>query len=156
MMIGHGDGLGPDDHGYKMIKKIFANKICQWLYARLHRISPSALGPYFSAPSRVARGEKDLIFSGKEHERTIRVCRGKNKRRNFLICLFSDIATFLLTENWWKIHVISILRLLVHFSYAELAGRILFLKILNNISFSIQQTKNLAFRMTIVSSKQCL
>jgi len=34
--IGHGDGLGPGDHGYKLIKKVFSNKLCQWAFARLH------------------------------------------------------------------------------------------------------------------------
>lgn len=34
--IGHGDGLGPGDHGYKFIKKVFRNKFSQWLYARFH------------------------------------------------------------------------------------------------------------------------
>lgn len=34
--IAHGDGLGPGDHGYKFIKKIFTNKVCQWLWTRLH------------------------------------------------------------------------------------------------------------------------
>ena len=34
--IGHGDGKGPQDTGYKILKKIFSNKICQWLFARLH------------------------------------------------------------------------------------------------------------------------
>ena len=34
--IGHGDGLGPGDHGYKFIKKIFRNPFCQWLFGQLH------------------------------------------------------------------------------------------------------------------------
>jgi UDP-2,3-diacylglucosamine hydrolase len=34
--IAHGDGLGPGDHSYKLIKKIFSNKVCQWLFHRLH------------------------------------------------------------------------------------------------------------------------
>ena len=34
--IGHGDGKGPSDYGYKRLKKIFANPLCQWLFARLH------------------------------------------------------------------------------------------------------------------------
>ena len=34
--IGHGDGKGPDDYGYKRLKKIFANPLCQWLFERLH------------------------------------------------------------------------------------------------------------------------
>ncbi len=34
--IAHGDGLGPADYGYKIIKKIFGNPISQWLFHRLH------------------------------------------------------------------------------------------------------------------------
>lgn len=30
-LIGHGDGKGPNDNGYKRLKKIFRNPICQWL-----------------------------------------------------------------------------------------------------------------------------
>ncbi len=36
LQFGHGDGLGPGDHGYKFIKKIFGNPISQLLFARLH------------------------------------------------------------------------------------------------------------------------
>lgn len=36
MYIGHGDGLGPGDTGYKLLKQIFTNNICQWLFSRLH------------------------------------------------------------------------------------------------------------------------
>lgn len=34
--IGHGDGLGPNDYGYKRLKKIFTNPFCQWLFRWLH------------------------------------------------------------------------------------------------------------------------
>ncbi len=34
--IGHGDGKGPNDYGYKRLKKVFASPICQWLFERLH------------------------------------------------------------------------------------------------------------------------
>ena len=34
--IGHGDGLGPGDHKYKMLKKIFRSKFCKWLFGQLH------------------------------------------------------------------------------------------------------------------------
>ncbi len=34
--IAHGDGLGPGDRGYKMLKKVLANQFCQWMFARLH------------------------------------------------------------------------------------------------------------------------
>lgn len=34
--IAHGDGLGPGDYGFKLLKKVFTNKPMQWLFARLH------------------------------------------------------------------------------------------------------------------------
>ncbi len=34
--IGHGDGLGPGDKKYKILKKIFSNPICQKLFRFLH------------------------------------------------------------------------------------------------------------------------
>ena len=46
--IAHGDGLGPSDMGYKFIKKIFSNKVCQWLFARLHPNFGIWLTKYFS------------------------------------------------------------------------------------------------------------
>ena len=29
-LVGHGDGQGPGDHGYKFVKKIFRNPFFQW------------------------------------------------------------------------------------------------------------------------------
>jgi UDP-2,3-diacylglucosamine hydrolase len=34
--IGHGDGLGKGDALYKILKRIFENKACQWLFSCLH------------------------------------------------------------------------------------------------------------------------
>lgn len=66
--IGHGDGLGPGDHGYKFIKKIFASTICQWLFARLHPNFGIGLANYFSGKSRIATGTADEKFLGEEKE----------------------------------------------------------------------------------------
>ena len=66
--IGHGDGLGPGDHGYKFIKKIFASKICQWLFARLHPNFGVGLANYWSRKSRIATGTVDEKFLGDERE----------------------------------------------------------------------------------------
>ncbi|TAH44004.1 MAG: UDP-2,3-diacylglucosamine diphosphatase [Bacteroidetes bacterium] len=66
--IGHGDGLGPGDHGYKFIKKVFANPVCQWLFARLHPNFGIGLANYFSKKSRIATGTIDEKFLGEEKE----------------------------------------------------------------------------------------
>jgi UDP-2,3-diacylglucosamine hydrolase len=67
-LIGHGDGLGPGDHGYKLIKKIFRNKICQWLFGALHPTWGMGLANYFSRKSRAATGTSDEHFLGEENE----------------------------------------------------------------------------------------
>lgn len=50
--IGHGDGLGPGDYGYKFIKRIFANPFCQWLFARIHPNTGMWLMKFWSGRSR--------------------------------------------------------------------------------------------------------
>jgi UDP-2,3-diacylglucosamine hydrolase len=67
-LIGHGDGLGPGDHKYKLIKKFFASKVCQWLFARLHPNLAFGIAHYFSKSSRASTGKKDEVFKGKENE----------------------------------------------------------------------------------------
>ena len=67
LMIGHGDGLGPGDKGYKFIKKIFSNKVCQWLFARLHPNFAIGLANYWSRKSRGANAEKEE-YLGDENE----------------------------------------------------------------------------------------
>ncbi len=64
--IGHGDGLGPGDYGYKFIKKVFASPICQWLFARLDPNFAIGIANYWSRRSRAANGEE--VFQGEENE----------------------------------------------------------------------------------------
>ena len=45
-IIGHGDGLGPGDHGYKRLKKIFRNPACQWLFGILLRPGAAAISTW--------------------------------------------------------------------------------------------------------------
>jgi UDP-2,3-diacylglucosamine hydrolase len=66
--IGHGDGLGPGDHGYKFIKKVFASPVSQWLFARLHPNFGIGIAEYFSKKSRIATGISDEKFLGEEKE----------------------------------------------------------------------------------------
>jgi len=50
----HGDGLGPGDETYKMLKKIFRSKLCQWLFARIHPNLGVGIANYWSAHSRIS------------------------------------------------------------------------------------------------------
>ena len=66
--IGHGDGLGPGDGKYKILKKVFTSNVCQWLFSRLHPNASFGLANYFSSKSRIANIEKDAIYTGEENE----------------------------------------------------------------------------------------
>ena len=67
-LIGHGDGLGPGDHGYKFIKKVFANRLSQWLFARLHPNLGISMADFWSGKSRRANRAEDEKFLGEENE----------------------------------------------------------------------------------------
>ncbi len=50
----HGDGLGPGDTTYKILKTIFRSKVCQWLFARIHPNLGVGIANYWSRHSRIA------------------------------------------------------------------------------------------------------
>ena len=74
MYIGHGDGLGPGDHGYKMLKKFFSNRSAQKLFSMLHPGIGVRLALYFSKKSRIANGQSDKTFYGPEKEALLVHC----------------------------------------------------------------------------------
>jgi UDP-2,3-diacylglucosamine hydrolase len=66
--IGHGDGLGPGDHGYKMLKRVFRNPFCRWLFGMLPPYLGMGLANYSSQRSRQAAQEKEESFVSEEKE----------------------------------------------------------------------------------------
>lgn len=67
-LVGHGDGLGPGDHGYKFMKKIFRNPVCQWMFGVLPPYMGMGLANYLSRRSRAMTGQVDEKFFGEEGE----------------------------------------------------------------------------------------
>ena len=66
--VAHGDGLGPGDHGYKFLKKIFRNPLCQWMFGMLPPVVGMGLANYFSRKSREAVGANEATFWGEDNE----------------------------------------------------------------------------------------
>lgn len=66
--IGHGDGLGPGDRSYKFLRQIFASKISQWLFSRLHPNLAFYIARRSSRRSRISTGTSDEKFLGNENE----------------------------------------------------------------------------------------
>ena len=67
-LIAHGDGLGPGDQGYKFMKKIFRNPVCQWLFGILPPAAGVGLANYLSRRSRAVTGLVDERFLGEDKE----------------------------------------------------------------------------------------
>lgn len=86
--IAHGDGIGPDDKGFKFIKKVFSNRFCQWLFARLHPNFGIGLAKYFSKKSRIANGLTDEEFLGEEKERLIQFIKKSEEQQHFDYYIF--------------------------------------------------------------------
>ncbi len=66
--IGHGDGLGPGDKGYKRMKKVFTNPLAKWLYRWLHPDIGVPLGQRMSVKNKLISGDEDATFLGEENE----------------------------------------------------------------------------------------
>lgn len=65
--IHHGDGLGPGDKKYKILKKFFRSRLCQWLFARLHPNLGIGIAQKWSKQSRAANNDEEQ-FLGEDKE----------------------------------------------------------------------------------------
>lgn len=87
-LIGHGDGLGPGDKGFKRMKKVFTNPLAKWLYRWLHPDIGMPLAQYFSVKNKAISGEEDVEFLGEEKEWLIQYCRHKLKSQHYDYFIF--------------------------------------------------------------------
>ncbi len=119
--IGHGDGLGPGDHGFKFIKKIFRNRLCQWMFGQLHPSWGMGLANYFSRKSREKTGSSDEAFFGEE-EWLIIYCREMLAKEHFDYFIFGHRHLpfdYALSD---KSHYINLGDWIQYFTYATFDG----------------------------------
>jgi len=81
--IGHGDGLGPHDKGYKRMKKVFTNPLSKWLYRWLHPDWGVPLAQYFSVKNKLISGDDDAKFLGEENEWLVQYAKRKLERQHY-------------------------------------------------------------------------
>ena len=67
-LIGHGDGKGPGDLGYKRMKKVFTNPFSKWLFGWLHPDIGVRLAQYFSVKNKLISGDADVNYLGEDKE----------------------------------------------------------------------------------------
>lgn len=70
----HGDGLGPGDAKYKILKKIFRSGFCQWLFARIHPNLGVGIAKKWSKYSRLQNNQKEE-FQDLDKEWLVSYCK---------------------------------------------------------------------------------
>ena len=111
--IGHGDGLGPGDHKYKFLKKIFRNKISQTVFGALHPGAGIGLADYMSRKSRAATNKNDKEFLGEDKEWLILFCKEMLEKKHYDYFIFghrhfpinfqlSDTSRYINLGDWIK------------------------------------------------------
>ena len=125
--IGHGDGLGPNDIGYKRMKRIFKNSFFQWCFRWLHPDLGMRLGHYLSVKNKLISGDEDAIFLGEENEWLAQYARRKNqeKVRDFYIFGHRHIPLDIPIE---QARYINLGDWISHYTYAVFDGKALELK----------------------------
>ena len=85
--IGHGDGLGPGDKGYKRMKKVFTNPFFKWLFRWLHPDIGMRIAQYLSVKNKLISGDDDATFLGEENEWLAQYSKKKleEEHRDFFI-----------------------------------------------------------------------
>ena len=107
--LGHGDGLGPGDKKYKLLKKVFTSKTLQWLFARLHPNFSVWFAHKWSHSSRFSKVNDP--FKGEDKELLTIYAKEKLKTQHFDYFIFghrhiplnhplSDKTRFLHTGDW--------------------------------------------------------
>ena len=124
--IAHGDGLGSGDFSYKLLKKLFASKICQWLFARIHPNLAFRIAQNWSKYSRNSHG--DSRFLGAEKERLIQYSYEFLKSRHIDFFVFGHRHLPMLFDLGKKSKFVNLGDWLSHYSYAVFDGKNIQLK----------------------------
>jgi len=82
--IAHGDGLGPGDTGYKILKAVLRSPVSQWLYRRVHPDTGVGLAGWFSrlGPKHTADAPVKK-FLGPEKEMLVQFCLETLNKEHF-------------------------------------------------------------------------
>ena len=126
--LGHGDGLGPGDFGYKFIKKVFANKLSQWLFARVHPNTGIGLMKFFSRRSRIATGASDDVYLGDDKEWLMIFSREVLQKEHYDYFIFGHRHMPLDKQLNNQSRYINLGEWINHFTYAVFDGQQLQLK----------------------------
>ena len=87
-LIGHGDGLGPGDKGYKRMKKVFTFPLFKWMFKWLHPDLGVKIGQYLSVKNKLISGNEDENYLGDDNEWLVQYCKQKLTEKHYDYFIF--------------------------------------------------------------------
>ncbi len=124
--LAHGDGLGPGDNSYKLLKKIFASKFSQWLFARFHPNIGIWIANTWSTHSRYSR--ETTPFEGEEKEWLILYSKKLLKSENYDFMIYGHRHLPMDLRLNSHCRYINLGDWITHFTYAVFDGKNMELK----------------------------
>ena len=88
-LIGHGDGKGPNDKGYKRMKKVFTNPFLKWIYRWLHPDIGMRIAHHLSVKNKLISGDEDNIFLGDNKEWLAAYAKRKLENKHYDYFVFA-------------------------------------------------------------------
>lgn len=128
--LAHGEGLGTNNFGYKILLWVFRNKSLRMLYSALHPAIGVGIGHKWSLNSRLAKG-LSLDYLGEEKEDLIRYARSvkENEKIDYFIFGHRHLALSLTMKEGSK--VVFLGDWITQSSYAVWDGKALDLRMFN-------------------------
>ena len=126
--IGHGDGLGPEDKGYKRMKKVFTFPLFKWMFKWLHPDLGVKLGQYMSVKNKMISGDEDAKFLGKENEWLVQYCKRKLEEKHYDYFVFGHRHLPLEIELQENSKYVNLGDWIQYFTYGIFKEQDLFLK----------------------------
>lgn len=116
--LGHGDGLGPGDRSYKLLKKIFRSRSCQWLFSKLHPTVGMGIANRWSRHSRIQSSKTDEPFLG-DKEWLLQYCKEIESQNHHDYYIFGHRHLPLVLDVNEQSRYINLGEWMNHFTYAE-------------------------------------
>ena len=127
-LIGHGDGLGPGDKGYKRMKRVFTNPFSKWLYRWLHPDWGVPLAQHLSVKNKLISGDEDAKFLGEENEWLVQYCKRKLEQNHYDYFLFGHRHLPMEIDLGNNSKYINLGDWITHYTYGEFDGEKMELK----------------------------
>ena len=121
--IGHGDGKGPGDKGYKRMKKVFTSPFFQWLFRWIHPDIGVRIAQYLSVKNKLISGDDDRAFLGEDGEWLAQYAKRKLEKTHYDYFIFGHRHLPMTIDLGGGATYINLGDWITHYTYATYDGQ---------------------------------